>query len=147
MAEEEENDGSLVIVMEVYKSPFAKLLEDHNALEFWNVFIDKSEEEQALVLEAFSKKSFPKKTENVDNKEKLSARISSKVKHTIKVKKNLSLESVKKAEDSLIDFFKNTPDDVYVQCLPTYFERLLLHAIAQYHGLESSSNYFFYNFD
>ena len=132
LAEEEENDA-LVVIMEPYDSPFSKLLQDEDALQFWNAFIDKSEEEQAQVIADFS----DKKQKDIVQKDKPFARISSKIKRTIKIKKNLSLEQVKESEDDLIAFFKVTPSQVYVKCPPTYFERLLLHAIAQYHGLQS----------
>jgi len=134
LAEEEEDEGALVVIMEPYKSPFTKLLEDDNALEFWNVFVDKSEEEQAKVIEAFSY-SHSEKIQPA--KEKSLGRISHKIKRSIKVRKNLSLEQVKKSEDDLISFFKATPWETYTQYPPTYFARLLLHAIAQYHGLQS----------
>ncbi|XP_044256792.1 R3H domain-containing protein 4-like [Tribolium madens] len=135
LAEEEGDDESFVVIMEPYTSPFAKLLQDDDALQFWNAFVDKSEEEQAQVVAAFSQQN-SKKDKDVQ-KGKPSARISPKIKRTIKIKKNLSLEQVKKSEDDLIAFFKSTPSQVYVKCPPTYFERLLLHAIAQYHDLQS----------
>ncbi|EFA11236.1 R3H domain-containing protein 4 [Tribolium castaneum] len=135
LAEEEEDDGSLVVIMEPYASPFAKLLQDDDALQFWNAFVDKSEEEQARVVAAFSQKQ--SKSDKTAQREKPSARISHKIKRTIKIRKNLSLEQVKQSEDDLIAFFKSTPSQVYVKCPASYFERLLLHAIAQYHDLQS----------
>lgn len=136
LAEEDEDEGSAMF-MEPYSSPFTKLLQDNDALQFWNAFVDKSEEEQAQVVAAFSQKHSKK---DEVQKDKPLARISSKIKRTIKIKKNLSLELVKKSEDDLIAFFKLTPSQVYVKYPPTYFERLLLHAIAQYHGLQSVGN-------
>ncbi|RZB38809.1 R3H domain-containing protein 4 [Asbolus verrucosus] len=135
LTEENEDEGALIVIMEPYESPFTKLLQDDDALQFWNMFIDKSEEEQARVIQAFSKKKTDYK--NTTLKERPSSRISSKIKRTIKIEKNLSLEQVKKSEDDLIDFFKTTPNQIYIKWPPTYFERLLLHAIAQYHGLQS----------
>lgn len=136
LKEEDEEDD--VTIMEPYKSPFTRLLEDNDALEYWHKFIQKSEEEQKKIVQSFSEKY----TQNQDNEsptksEKPFARISAKIRRTIKIRKNLSLESVKSCEDDLIHFFKATPNEVYIKHPPTSFDRLLLHAIAQYHGLKS----------
>lgn len=124
--------------MESYKSPFARLLEDPDALEYWNDFVEKSEEEQMKIVTAFSEKFYDNDTQTED-KTNRHGRLSSRIRRTIKIKKNLSLETVKSLEDDLIQFFKATPHDTYIKFPPTSFDRLLLHALAQYHKLKSSS--------
>ncbi|CAH0562521.1 unnamed protein product [Brassicogethes aeneus] len=131
--EDDENDNT--IVMEPYRSPFTRLLEDNSALAYWNNFIEKSEEEQNKIMKAYTEKC----NNNEEASEKPYGRISSKIRRTIKIRKNLSLEDVKSSEDDLISFFTNTPNKVYIKHPPTSFDRLLLHAIAQYHKLQSIS--------
>ncbi|KAJ8923724.1 hypothetical protein NQ315_010305 [Exocentrus adspersus] len=135
--EEDENENVFVI-MEDYKGPFARLLEDPDALEYWNTFIEKSEEEQTEIVKAFSEKFCKDNLENVEKSYK-HGRLSARIRRTIKIKKNLSLETIKGFEDELIEFFKATPQDIYIRFPPTSFDRLLLHAIAQYHMLKSLS--------
>ncbi|KAJ8986232.1 hypothetical protein NQ317_009938 [Molorchus minor] len=109
----EEDETGMTILMEPYKGPFARLLEDMNALDFWNTFIEKSQEEQTLIIKEFSEKySHAQRAE---------------------------LKAVKDFEDDLIDFFKATPTEIYVRYPPTSFDRLILHAIAQYHRLKAVS--------
>uniref|UniRef100_V5I960 R3H domain-containing protein 4 n=2 Tax=Anoplophora glabripennis TaxID=217634 RepID=V5I960_ANOGL len=124
--------------MESYKSPFARLLEDSNALEYWNTFIEKSEEEQLKIIRAFSDKFCDNNLQSVHKSNK-HGRLSSRIRHTIKIKKNLSLEVVKGLEEDLIKFFKTTPQNKYIRSPQTSFDRLLVHAAAQYHKLKSIS--------
>lgn len=124
--------------MEPYKTPFARLLENSAALEYWQNFIEKSEKQQKEIIEAFSK--------SVQNNNKditKPGRISSRIKKTFKIRKNLSIDSIKGCEDDLILFFKSTPSGIYVRDPPTSFDRLLLHGIAQYHKLTSISKYLY----
>ncbi|VEN41845.1 unnamed protein product [Callosobruchus maculatus] len=134
--EEDENDG-FIVIMESYKSPFSRLLEDKQALEYWNDFIDKPEEEQYRIIKNFNDQYH----ENEELKEKIDkpGHISSRIRRIIKIRRNLSLEVVKMCEEDLITFFKTTPNDVYIKHPPTSFDRLLLHGIAQYHRLKSIS--------
>jgi hypothetical protein len=134
LAEEHEEEEDVVIIMEPYQGPFTRLLRDSAALHFWNIFVDKCEEEQAQLIAAFTEKNTKEKTVE---KEKRSIKISPKMKRIFKLKNKLSLEQVKISEDDLIAFFKITPNGIYEKSPPTFFERLLLHTIAQYHGLQS----------
>lgn len=134
--EEDENDN--IVIMESYRGPFARLLEDPNALEYWNDFIEKSEEEQMKIVTAFSEKFNDNDVQNI-HKNNRHGKLSSRIRRTIKIKKNLSLEAVKRLEDDLIEFFKTTPHGTYIKFPPTSFDRLLLHAVAQYHKLKSLS--------
>lgn len=123
--------------MEPYKTPFTRLLEDSDAMDYWQEFIRKSEKEQNEIIQAFSISVQDIKDEVTDKKRP--GKISSRIKRTFKIKKNLSLEYVKNSEEDLIAFFNNTPCDIYIKDPPRSFDRLLLHGIAQYHKLLSIS--------
>ncbi|KAL1493306.1 hypothetical protein ABEB36_011385 [Hypothenemus hampei] len=135
LKEEDDQESSLIVIVDPYKSPFARLLEDTEALKFWNDFVEKSENEQALIINAFYEKC-QKQPPTYCNEEKSLGRVSSRIKRTFKTKKNLSIESVRDYELELLDFFNSNPQSVYVKIPPTTFDRLLLRAIAHYHGLD-----------
>lgn len=130
--------------MESYKSPFARLLEDNDALKYWNDFIERSEVEQSEIIRSISEEYDLITADNNTTQPEKPGRISARIRRTIKIRKNLSLEIVKNSEDELIAFFKATPGDIYIKYPPTSFERLLIHGIAQYHRLKSVSEYFSY---
>ncbi|XP_066247200.1 R3H domain-containing protein 4-like [Euwallacea similis] len=136
---EEEDENTLVVIVNPYKSPFARLLEDASAMKYWNNFIEKSDQEQADIINAFSQQYHKEKSKSdiviQDNKPPL-GKVSSLVKRTLKNKKNLSMESVQNCEIEMLEFFKTSPQDVYVKSPPSSFDRLLLKAIAHYHGLQ-----------
>ncbi|XP_030756271.1 R3H domain-containing protein 4-like [Sitophilus oryzae] len=137
---QEEDDSASVIVFESNKSPLTRLLEDDIAIEFWNKFIEKSEEEQENILNSLSVKTELKsKISDNGNNNEIRGWISSKTKRTFKLKKNLSLEAIKNYEDDMLKFFLNSPFDVYVKVPLTSFDRLLLRAIARYHGLQTKT--------
>lgn len=139
---EENEETEYILVKEPYKTPFARLLEDKTAMDCWQNFIEESEEKQKEIIQKFSNKIQDKKCDNPMSGEK-PGKISSRIKRTFKIRKNLSLESIKGCEEDLIEFFKNTPSDIYIKYPPTSFDRLLLHGIAQYHRLNSLSKYVF----
>lgn len=113
-------------------------------MECWQNFIEKSEIEQKEIIQKFSNSVQDHKCDNT-GKEK-PGKISSRIKRTFKIRKNLSIEIVKCCEEDLISFFQNTPSDIYIKHPPTSFDRLLLHGIAQYHRLHSISMYFIHKF-
>lgn len=137
LSEEEEN-GNMVVIMESHKGPFARLLDNKDALEYWQEFVEKSEEEQSELIRALTEK-YHNETVVERCQSDSPGRISSRIRRTFKIKKNLSLEIVQVCEEDLIQFFKAKPEDTYVKIPPTSFERLLIHAIAQYHKLQSVS--------
>lgn len=139
LEEEDESESTLVIIVDPYKSPFARLLEDSDAMKFWNCFVEKTEEEQTDIINAFSQQYHKCKSDCVQGSDRSLGRLSSRVKRTFKTKKNLSIENVKDCEFQLLEFFNSTPQDIYVRSPPTSFDRLLLKAIAHYHGLEIKS--------
>lgn len=126
-------------LLEPYKSPFTRLLEDRNALEFWNAFIEKSEDEQGMIMNNLCHKQ-GKCFDNMTTKTTSPfTRISAKIKRILKVRNKLASEMLKGMEKDMIDFFNDSPDGIYVKKPSNSFERLLLHAIAQYHNLNSIS--------
>lgn len=135
---EDDELNEYIVVMEPYKTPFTHLLEDKAAMDYWQHFIEKSEKEQTEIIQAFSNSVQKNRKQTIETTEK-PGKISSKIKRTFKIKKNLSLEFVKGCEEDLIAFFKNTPSDIYIKYPPKSFDRLLLHGIAQYHRLNSIS--------
>lgn len=144
LAEEDETEILFPNLIEPYKGPFTRLLEDNKALEFWNDFIEQSQEQQSIIIESLSQKSV-KDVPNIEMKDmRPFERISAKIKRTIKVRKNLAKELLKTFETGMIEFFKNTLDDVYIAVPSTSFERLLLHAVAQFHGLKSISKFIYF---
>ncbi|KAJ8924235.1 hypothetical protein NQ315_007026 [Exocentrus adspersus] len=96
----EEDGNDAFVIMENCKSPFARLLEDADALDYWNSFVEKSEEEQTEMLQVFSER-FRSSCKH--------GKLSSRLRRTIKIN---SLDTVKRLEDELIEFFKATPHDV-----------------------------------
>lgn len=137
LAEEDEVE-EIPTLLESYRSPFARLLEDENALEFWNDFIEKSQNEQAVIMESLGQKQ-DKRESAVAKPGSPFAKISAKIKRTLKIRKKLAKEMLAGLEKDMINFFKDSPDGIYVKEPSNSFERLLLHAVAQYHSLHSIS--------
>lgn len=82
----------------------------------------------------------PEKSKKTDAKTSSPfARISAKIKRTLKIRRKLAKELLSGLEKDMINYFKDSPDGVYVKEPSNSFERLLLHAIAQYHSLQSIS--------
>lgn len=141
----EEDEDASPTLMESYEGPFTRLLENNNALEFWNTFVEKSEEEQSEILEILSKGSKQDTTE-CTKQERPFARISAKIKRTLKVRRELAKTLLTKHEFEVVEFFVMQPESIFVQEPSTSFERLLLHALAQYHALKSDSKLQIYIF-
>lgn len=137
---EEDEVEEVPRLLEPYKGPFTRLLKDKNALQFWNDFIEKSHIEQAVIMESLGQKQEKGSNNTVVKKAAAPfARISAKIKRTLKVRNKLAKQMLTGMEKEMIDFFKETPDGVYVKEPSNSFERLLLHAIAQFHNLNSIS--------
>lgn len=134
LAEEDDLENTNIVIMEPYDGPFARLLQNKEGLLMWEHLMEESEEEQARFIAAFTEKNT---YTNEIAQGKSFFRISPKIKRTIKIKKNISLEHVEEFEHDVIAFFQKTPYEVYKKIVQTYFNRLLLHGIAQHHGLSS----------
>ncbi|XP_045481846.1 R3H domain-containing protein 4-like [Harmonia axyridis] len=137
---EEDNDSNITEVFETKKTPLAKLAENPEALKYWNEFMDKSEEEQNRIIGHFNLRN-QLKSQDINKTDIPFMRISSKIRRTLKIKKNLSVDSVKLFEVDLLEFFKQSPQKKYVKYPITSFDRLLTHAVAQYHCLHSISEW------
>lgn len=145
LSEEDEEDLECPTLVEGYKSPFTRLLEDNDALDFWNSFVEKSEEEQSAIINSMMRKTNADIDDGTPRKREPFARISSKIKRTMKIRKNLAKDVLDKFEKEVVEFFKATPENTYLRVPSTSFERLLLHAIAQFHDLSSLSKYVLQN--
>ncbi|CAH1154642.1 unnamed protein product [Phaedon cochleariae] len=136
----EEDEEEKYVLMESYKGPFTRLLEDKVAMECWNNFIEKSEEEQSQIMRQISENYCNDQINNSPSDDFDSpGKISSRIRRTFKIRKNLQFEVIDECETDLIQFFETRPEDTYVKFPPTSFDRLLIHAIAQYHKLKSIS--------
>lgn len=124
LRENEENEDNL---LEYYKGPFARLMDiTEEPLEILNKFSDDFQEE----------------TETSKRKRDNSSpflRISHKIRRTIKIRKNFPLDLMEDLESELLGFFKANPSEIYCVVPSKSFERLLYHAISQYHRLNSIS--------
>lgn len=129
-------DSNYIQLMENYKTPFARLLNDNNALSQWYEFIELPEEQQQQLTESVPKIEHTQSEDKRDNHQK---KLSSRIKRAIKVKKNLSMQMVQTLENDLINYFICSPEGIFTSSPSTSFERLLLHAIANYHHLKSIS--------
>ncbi|KAK5639474.1 hypothetical protein RI129_011966 [Pyrocoelia pectoralis] len=134
---EEVDNSDYIQLMETYKTPFARVLEDKNALSQWNEFIELPEEQQQQLTEPVPK--IQQHTQSEDKSDNLRPKLSSRIKRAIKVKKNLSMEMVQTLENDVINYFISSPEGIFTSSPSTSFERLLLHAIANYHHLKSIS--------
>lgn len=124
-----EGDGEPDTLIENYKDPFTRLMDfTSEPIEFLNEFSYKLEQENSIDLEEKDRQN-----------QTPYYRISHKIRRSIKDRKNFPMCLIKGIEGNVIDFFKIKPQDIFC-CVPSKsFERLLFHAVAQYHGLSSVS--------
>lgn len=127
LKDDEEGDDNL---LEYYKGPFARLMDiTEEPLEYMDEICSQLEQEKVA-------------TKNKEEKRTNASaymRISNKIRRTIKIKKNFPLNLMKELENEILDFFKATPLEIYCIVPSKSFERLLYHAISQYHRLNSVS--------
>lgn len=115
-------------LLESYKDPFARLMDStSNPIESLNDFTYQLEQESQV-------------DEHADTKEKTPyQRISNKIRRAMKIKKNFPHLLIENIENDIVGFFTSNPLDIFC-CVPSKsFERLLFHAVSQYHGLSSVS--------
>ncbi|KAK9890257.1 hypothetical protein WA026_010367 [Henosepilachna vigintioctopunctata] len=122
------------IIFESIKSPLSKMMSDTGALEYWNQFIEKSEEEQKKIIGNVNPKE---ECTNCKSSKAITPmlRISAKIRKILKIRKKLSSGTVKSLEDDVVQFFIESPFGRYVKYPNTSFYRMLIHAVAQYHCL------------
>ncbi|KAJ9583385.1 hypothetical protein L9F63_022251 [Diploptera punctata] len=124
---------------------FQRLLEDNDSLEVWNNFVQSSEEIQTMIT---SVKGFHKYPKSLCSSNKSDMRLTGdeafmNIKTGLRnvLKKNrVPLGMLEFLENQIVEFFSNMPHGTYISsaCLSSY-ERLLLHAVSQYHRLISNS--------
>lgn len=133
-----EDEEDTVTVYETTKTPLTRLIEDSKALEYWNEFIKKSEEEQnEIISSATNNKEKNISNNNCQDNQHPITQLSSKIKRFLKIKRNLPLELVKSFEEEIVKFFNVTPFEKFFKEVNKSCERLLTHAIAQFHSLKS----------
>lgn len=126
LEDDESEDG----LLESYKDPFERLMElTDEPLEFLNEFTLRLEEESSV------------EPSELRDKGDLSPfyKISNKIRRTIKARKNLPISLLKNIEDDVLTFFKLAPSGVFFFAPVKSFDRLMFHAVAQYHSLKSES--------
>lgn len=117
LTDEEEDPPQLV---KPYKHYFSSLRQD----EFWHNF---KEPQRSSVVTKSRRKLNP--FEN----------ISAKIRRTVRKRGKAAAEILAKLEEEVLEFFDKTTDSIYVRKPRNSFERFLLHAVAQFHGLASAN--------
>uniref|UniRef100_A0A914ELI2 R3H domain-containing protein n=1 Tax=Acrobeloides nanus TaxID=290746 RepID=A0A914ELI2_9BILA len=145
---------------------FAKLFLDQENMKAWNDFIEKDEEEQRHFLEEIDlvKKQpihngnmvggktikTPKELSKMNADEKRAyhpaysahacfQRLNSKFKSALSKKRRVPLNLIDKTEHRLREFFEDTPTGVWIETSMDSFQRLYVHAVANFLSLHSST--------
>ena len=79
------------------------------------------------------------KRRSVNSSKKCFNRIDGCLKTVLRKKTMICISIIESIENELILNFKNDPNSIYQIHLNDSFERLLLHALSQYHGLDCFS--------
>lgn len=133
-------------------------------LQIWNEFISLSDDEQEKIINDLDNKQIKKNYKNpkhhskrnsphfedeknnqskrpIHNAKKCFDRIDGCLKSVLR-RKYVALSFIDSIENDLVLYFKEFKEDpkvVYQICLDSSFERLCLHALAQYYGLNCQS--------
>lgn len=114
-----------------HNSPFTTILENPELEKVWNNFMQKDEWEQEQLT--IFKKSETLRIKNVPSY----SNISLNIRMTFKMMR--SLYELESAEDEILQFLTNTPENAFVQYNKNSYQRLLIHGVAQYYHLKSTS--------
>lgn len=139
--EDEFGEVSITDLAPSNDSQFAHLLRNSTSMAVWNEFIESSEEaQQCLLMQLTAKDKVQRKRDN--NGEILSGEdafqnMDRHLRSFLKGKIPLGLLCY--LEERLTTFFLENPLEVFVSENVSSFERLMLHAISQYHQLLSHS--------
>lgn len=114
-----------------HNSPFTTILENPELEKVWNNFMQKDEWEQEKLT--ILKKSETSRIKNFPSY----SNISLNVRMTFKMMR--SLYELESAEDEILQFFTNTPENAFIQYNKNSYQRLLIHGVAQYYCLKSTS--------
>lgn len=140
--EDEFGEVSITDLAPCHDTQFARLLNDSVSMARWNEFAESSEEAQQLYLKHSGAKGNAQRKHG-RNGGALSAQdaycnIESGLRCVLR-KSRVPLQLLSFLEEKLTSFFLEHPLEIFISENLTSFERLLLHAISQYHQLFSRS--------
>ncbi|XP_034232687.1 R3H domain-containing protein 4-like [Thrips palmi] len=140
--EDEFGEVSITDLVPHNDSQFAHLLKDNVSMAMWNEFIESSEEAQQCLLMQFGNRG--KVQRKRDNKgEVLSGEdafqnMDRNLRSFLR-KSKVPLGLLSYLEERVTTFFVENPLEIFVSENMSSYERLMLHAISQYHQLLSHS--------
>ncbi|XP_066995032.2 R3H domain-containing protein 4 isoform X1 [Anabrus simplex] len=120
---------------------FSSLFENEDAMQVWEEFVNTPEDQQDQILSRRKEASgvnVQLQSDLIQTGEVAYRRISSGLRNKLK-RCRVPLGIVEPIENELIDFFTKAPTSTYISGILNSFERLLLHAVAQYYGLIARS--------
>ncbi|XP_049804598.1 R3H domain-containing protein 4-like isoform X2 [Schistocerca nitens] len=136
----EESEIQEITLQDLMQNPspgFSRLFEDDN-MEKWYEFMESSEEVQKKIIEHSPKKRSSPFNSSQNSAGKEFQRIKSGVRNVLK-RSHVPVGMLTYLETEVVNFFSKSPQSVYISGILSSFERLLLHAISQYHQLCSFS--------
>ena len=140
--DEELGEVSITDLAPCHDTQFAHLLSDSSAMAFWNEFAESSEEVQQRILKTSDFEGHFKRKQGVSGEvlsgEDAFQNMEASLRSALR-KSKIPLGMLSFMEDRLISFFLENPLATFVSENLSSFERLLLHAISQYHQLFSRS--------
>lgn len=140
--EDEFGEVSITDLAPCQDSQFAHLLSDSSSMALWNEFAESSEEvQQCILMKSDVRNCFRRKQEangEILSGEDAFQNIEVSLR-TVLRKSKVPLGMLSYMEDRLMSFFTKSPSATFESENLSSFERLLLHAISQYHQLFSYS--------
>ncbi|XP_005091447.1 R3H domain-containing protein 4 [Aplysia californica] len=161
-----DNNNSPSANFEPSSTLFEKLFEDSEKMNFWNAFMESSEEDQRRVLNYRGLHDIQEEEEEGDaayssggaqtaedswvmildersdhpafTPKECYGRVDRKLKNLLK-RRQLPMGMLANLERELVTFFHDCSSSVYVCDIASSYERLLLHALCQYLNLHSQS--------
>lgn len=144
LEEEELGEVSIHDLVQNSNDAFQRLLQDRDCSEAWNNFIHSSEEAQLMVTSSngFRERSREKlvflPSDVPMTGEEAFRNIKTGLRNVLK-KNRVPLGMLEFLENQVVDFFSKIPCGTYTSSSLSSYERLLLHAVSQYHCLISRS--------
>jgi hypothetical protein len=142
LEEEELGEVSIHDLVQNSNDAFQRLLQDRDCSEAWNNFIHSSEEAQLMVTSSngFRERSREKlvflPSDVPMTGEEAFRNIKTGLRNVLK-KNRVPLGMLEFLENQVVDFFSKIPCGTYTSSSLSSYERLLLHAVSQYHCLIS----------
>ncbi|KDR16025.1 R3H domain-containing protein C19orf22-like protein [Zootermopsis nevadensis] len=144
LEEEELGEVSIYDLVQNSNDAFQRLLEDRDSLEAWDNFIQSSEEVQLVITSnkgfvSRSRKRLVYLPSNLPvTGDQAFRNIKTGLRNVLK-KNRVPLGMLEFLENQVVDFFSKMPCGIYTSSSLSSYERLLLHAVSQYHCLISHS--------